>query len=196
MKHLLLPIAFFFLILFVLHSQEEWRLLTTSDGLSSNVVLNIFQANNGHIWIGTDTGINRYNGVFETDLYGPVNSIFELPSGQILAREKMNDDNTVRINLFDDLEWDEPDFLTDNDIRVSDMPEFSVLSGGNLWLSSWSGLVGFDGQKWQLYDPDVKIDWLVKTPDGRLWSEAWGIMNGIASFDGTDSTLKRNFLTE
>ena len=138
-------IAFFFLILFVLHSQEEWRLLTTSDGLSSNVVFNIFQANNGHIWIGTDTGINRYNGVFETDLYGPVNSIFELPSGQILAREA-SANNAMSINLFDGLEWEEPDFLDDNDITVSDMPEYVVASGGKLWMSTRDGLVGFDGQ--------------------------------------------------
>ena len=33
------------------------------------------------------------------------------------------------------------------------------------------------------YDTDVGTDWLVKTPDGRLWSES-GDMDWISSFDG------------
>ena len=169
MKHLLLPITFLFLLLSpLLYSQDEWRRLTTSDGLSSNVVLNIFQANNGDIWIGTDTGINRYNGVFETDpygpSYGPVNSILEIHSGKIIAREIISSGNSssVRLSLFDGLEWDEPDFFRDNDIRVSNMPEFAVVDGGKLWISTlWEGLVGFDGHNWQRYDVAVGTDCLV-----------------------------------
>lgn len=56
---------------------------------------------------------------------------------------------------------EEPDFFGNNDILVSDMPQFSVLSDRKFWLSTWDGLVSFDGQKWQLYDPDVDVDWLV-----------------------------------
>jgi len=56
---------------------------------------------------------------------------------------------------------EEPDFFGNNDILVSDMPQFSVLADRKLWLSTWDGLVSFDGQKWQLYDPDVDVDWLV-----------------------------------
>ena len=65
MKHLLLPIAFFWLILSSLHSREGWRQFTADDGLSSNGINTILQAKNGDIWIGSDTGITRYNGVFE-----------------------------------------------------------------------------------------------------------------------------------
>ena len=109
--------------------------------------------------------------MFEKALYGLVNSIFGSSTGQVLARE-LNSDNTVRINLFDGLEWNEPDFLFDNDISVSDIREYVVVSDDKLWTSTRNGLVGYDGQKWQLYDPDVSIDWLVKTPDGQLWSES------------------------
>ena len=61
MKHFSLTIAFLFLILSPLYSQQGWRRLTTEDGLSSNKILTIYQAKNGHIWIGTDKGISRYN---------------------------------------------------------------------------------------------------------------------------------------
>ena len=189
---LLVLIAFLLLILSPLHSQEEWRRLTTSDGLSSNVINLIYQARNDDIWIGTEKEVTRYNGVFEEgSLSNPVDSILEFPSGQIISRELVPSYARVRINLFDGLEWNEPDFLYDNDITVSDMPEFAVVDGGKLWISTlWDGLVSFDGQNWQLYGADVNTDWLVKTPDGRLWTGVWGIMNAIASFDGQKWNLE------
>ncbi|MDP6592483.1 MAG: two-component regulator propeller domain-containing protein [Candidatus Poseidoniia archaeon] len=181
MKHFLLAIAYLVLILPALHSQQKWRLLTTEHGLSSNAVINIHQTENGDIWVATDQGIDLYNGIFQpflssgagtrspmssTNLNPTPNSFVESASGQMIARIATT--NANKIYLFDGFEWEEPDFFDDNDILVSDMPEFSVLSGGNLWLSSWDGLVGFDGQKWQLHNPGVRIDWLVQTPDGRL----------------------------
>jgi len=178
-----IQLFFLLFILSPLHSQQGWRRLTTEDGLNNNKILSIYQATNGHIWIGTDQGITRYNGLFEeSSLSASINRILELPSGQILSREA-DVNNSISINLFDGLAWDEPNFLSDNDIILSDVPEFAVLSDGKVWISTRDGLVGFDGQKWQLYDTDVGTDWLVKTPDGRLWSES-GDMDWIASFDG------------
>ena len=197
MKHFLLAIAFLALIISSLHGQEKWRRLTTDDGLSSNVIYEIYQAKNGHIWIGTDKGINLYNGVFEKEtILGAVNSILELPSGQIIVRTAIPDyDNTgggngVRLYLFDGLEGEEPDFFRENDILCSGIPEFAVVSDGKLWLSTWRGrLVSFDGRNWQLHDSNIDIDWLVQTPDGRFWSESWR-SDAIVSFDGQKWNLE------
>ena len=60
-----IQLFFLFLILSPLHSQEKWSQLTAADGLSSNVVNQIYQTKNGDIWIGTDKGVDRYNGVFQ-----------------------------------------------------------------------------------------------------------------------------------
>ena len=102
---LLLPIAFLFLILSILHSQEKWRRLTADNGLQGNKVLCIYQAKNGDIWIGTDKGINLYNGVFEGFLHRPVNSIFESSNGQLMARVK--NANNFGLYFFDGLEWND-----------------------------------------------------------------------------------------
>ena len=185
-------IASLLLIFPPLYSQQKWRHLTTDDGLSGNKILTIYQAKDGDIWIGTDKGINRYNGIFEeSSLSGSVNSILELPTGQIIARQiiSSNNSSSVNINLYDGLEWDRPDFLADNAIIVSNMPQYVVVSGGKLWIATWDGLVGFDGTEWKLYDTDVDTDWLVKTPDGRLWSESWQ-RDSIVSFDGQKWNLK------
>ena len=207
MKHFLLVIAFLLIISSPVYSQEGWRRLTTDDGLSSNVVLSILQDQNGDIWIGTEKRISRYNGVFEAfpsfsiNLLGRV--IFESARGQVVVRDKLSTDphdksiSVSIINLFDGLKWGEPAFFRDNDITVSDMPEFSVVSGGKLWISTRDGLVGFDGKNWQLYNPDVDVNWLVKTPDGRLWSILWfgqagDWTEGIGSFDGRKWNLEFN----
>ena len=84
--------------------------MTTDDGLDSDRILNVYQANNGDVWIGTDKSIIRYNGVFEQRsllkiqesslLREDSNSILDLPSGQILARG-VDCLGKVKINLFD-----------------------------------------------------------------------------------------------
>jgi signal transduction histidine kinase/ligand-binding sensor domain-containing protein/DNA-binding response OmpR family regulator len=55
--------------------------LTTNDGLSNNEIINIVQDNTGYIWIGTQNGLNRFNG-YEFDVYntGSENS---LPANQV-----------------------------------------------------------------------------------------------------------------
>ena len=120
--------------------------------------------------------------------------IFETVSGQIVARDIDDsqfdaESNIVTMYFFDGHKWDVPDFL--NGLLVSDMPEFAIVSGGHLWISTWDGLVASDGQEWQLYDPDEPIEWLVQTPDDRLWSESWR-QNGIVSFDGQKWNLELN----
>ena len=196
---LLLPIIFLLLILSSLHSQEKWRQLTDADGLSGNKISCIYQAKNNDIWIGTDKGINRYNGIFQgSPLDGSVNSILELPTGQVIAYEVITPkwswmgDPWVSIKLYDGLEWDRPDFFRSlgpqNDIFKSRIPEFAVVSGGKLWMASRDGLISFDGQKWQFEDSDVRdLLWLVRTPDGRLWSQSG---DSIVSFDGQKWTLE------
>ena len=173
--------------------------MTTDDGLSDNKILSIYQAKDGDIWIGTDKGINRYNGIFdEGSLYGSVNSILESPTGEIIVRvvvtEQQSRDGvpftvtSVKVYLFDGLEWEEPEIF-DNFRVPRIMPEFAVESVGKLWVSTWDGLVGFDGQKWQQHDTDVDTDWLVKTSDDRLWTEN-SKMNVIASFNGQKWTAE------
>ena len=66
---LVLSIFFLFLILSSLHSQEGWRQITTNVGLSSDTIHSLIQSENGDIWIGTDKGIDRYNGIVLSSLY-------------------------------------------------------------------------------------------------------------------------------
>ena len=183
-----IQLFFLFTILSSLHSQEGWRQLTTDDGLSSNGINTIYQAKNGDIWIGTDEGINRHNSVFE-DLWAlsfPVNIIFEFSASYSPVRIGLGalGSGGFESPFFWWLEWKDIDTLDD----VSKMPEFAVESAGKLWIPTQGGIVGYDGHKWQQCDAKVDVNWLVKTPDGRLWTKSEK-MDSIASFNGQKWTV-------
>ena len=174
MNRLLLPIALFSLIFSSLHSQVKWRQFTSQDGLSSDVVLSIYESSIGDIWIGTDMGTDYFSGVSENFISTGANCFFESSTGHLFALTSSG------IYLFDGQKWDEPEIF--DDISSYTTPESVIKLGGKIWFATESGLVGFNGQKWQLYDPDVSIKWLVKTADGLLWSKNWKL--GLISFDG------------
>src|ERR1700729_1597097 len=65
---------------------------TVEDGLSSNVVNAILQTRDGFLWIGTDAGLDRFNGRHFTPIYfrgprstpqGIVSSLAEGPDGDL-----------------------------------------------------------------------------------------------------------------
>ena len=65
---------------------------TVEDGLSSNVVNAILQTRNGFLWIGTDAGLNRFNGRHFAPIYfrgpkstaqGIVSTLAEGPDGDL-----------------------------------------------------------------------------------------------------------------
>ncbi|MGL5752685.1 MAG: two-component regulator propeller domain-containing protein [Paraclostridium sp.] len=41
---------------------RNFKRITIEDGLSQGSVSSIIQDSNGYMWIGTDDGLNRYNG--------------------------------------------------------------------------------------------------------------------------------------
>ena len=186
MKQTRLILSLIFIAATHLHSQDGWRQLTEADGLGleSNVINQIFQAQNGDIWIGQTRGIQRFNGLFEESSdYASFDHISELPSGQILARRTLVDNGIREIVLFNGVEWAEPDFLAENNIKPLSTIQLSVLSDDKIWFATTKGLLSFNGQEWKSYDDfDFRPRWLVKTDDGRFWSVNWQME--IMSFDG------------
>ncbi|ADY53186.1 hypothetical protein Pedsa_2644 [Pseudopedobacter saltans DSM 12145] len=61
----LIHLVLFVLILVVPQvskAQLKFKHLTINDGLSQNVVLCMIQDREGYIWMGTEDGLNRYDG--------------------------------------------------------------------------------------------------------------------------------------
>ena len=146
----------------------------------SNKIKIIYKAQNGQIWIVTDRGIQLYNGIFK-QLYltsYPIDNILELPTGQIFVSL-----DTMTPLIFDDdgSKWNQPQFFSQNNIRISTEPDFAVVYDNKLWLEADHGLVSFDGQNWQFHDYHNVFNTrvhsfsrLIKMTDGRIWTLASG----------------------
>ena len=86
MKQTRLILSLIFIVATHLNSQDGWQRFTEADGLANNIINQIYQAQNGDIWVATDRDIQRFNGLFEeSNDYASFDHISELPSGQILA---------------------------------------------------------------------------------------------------------------
>ena len=194
-----------------LDNQEQWQHLTTQDGLISNKIKIIYKAQNGQIWIVTDRGIQLYNGIFK-QLYltsYPIDNILELPTGQIFVSLEIWNSTWKAIAttplIFDDdgSKWNQPQFFSQNNIRISTEPDFAVVYDNKLWLEADHGLVSFDGQNWQFHDYHNVFNTrvhsfsrLIKMTDGRIWTLASGKTSsglsktGLVSFDGQEWKLE------
>ncbi len=75
-----------------LHAQEYiFNHLTTRDGLASNTILSMYQNEKGYLWIGTENGLQRYDGYHFTTpatlaVRRPVNQILEDKDGTMWLR--------------------------------------------------------------------------------------------------------------
>ena len=196
-------------IQFPIRSEEKWQQLTREDGLSSDVVNQICFDSNDNIWIGTDRGIDRYNGVVQqTNVVGDKLNIdaFSATNGskKIFARSinkstyadvdntNFGDLSTATLWYFDGVSWNRdpisqkiaPNRLNDWPISLNE--NFIVHNDGNTWIATRQGLVTHDGKDWLLYQSDIvdDIDWVLRTSDGRLWTVSAAL--GLVSYDGID----------
>ncbi len=134
---------------------SEVPLLTIADGLSNNSVTAIFQDHYGFLWIGTEDGLNRYDGYqFITYRHNPgvKNSI----SGNHIQCITQDEENNLWIgthnsglNKFDYSTGTFTSYLT-NANSDSSLPENSVYGifvdkKGDLWVKTQSYLSAFKG---------------------------------------------------
>ena len=61
MKRILLSLVIFFITAAFVNGSNV-KTISTSDGLSNNVIFSMYQDHLGHIWIGTSDGLNIWNG--------------------------------------------------------------------------------------------------------------------------------------
>ena len=156
---------------FILHAQQsmlKFNQLTQSDGLSNDFVLSISQDHKGFIWIGTDNGLNRYDGyrmtIFKDDpevegsLQGNfVLSIFEDSNQNIWVGTEKGINLLVPETasfefiqlLSDTIEWNNNSAINNLDINSIDEDR-----QGNIWLATAMGLICLKNGK---HEADWKV---------------------------------------
>jgi ligand-binding sensor domain-containing protein/serine phosphatase RsbU (regulator of sigma subunit) len=129
----------------------------TSHGLSNNLVISILQDSKGYLWIGTNDGLNKYDGYnFTSYRHDPQDStsisnnvaitIFEDSAGDIWIGTEGS------LNLYDDETGSFKNFIYNTELTGTQADQFlnGVISivedeEGNLWLASiLKGLIKLD----------------------------------------------------
>ena len=167
-----------------------WNTFTVEDGLSSNVVNAILQTRNGFLWIGTDAGLNRFNGTHFTPIYfrgpkstpqGIVSTLAEGPDGDLWIGTSAG---LVRISRLALDQFDRSlSVFYHPGAGISD--EITCLHfgrDGTLWVGTGAGLYRFGGNRFETAIPRASISRIEESVDGHLLIISG---QGFVELDGT-----------
>src|ERR1700740_1162167 len=149
---------------------------TVEDGLSSNVVNAIVQTRNGFLWIGTDAGLDRFDGRHFTPIYfrGPSST----PQGTVSAlAEGLDGDlwigtsaGLVRIArpALDRFDRSLPVFYHPGVGMSDEITRLHCTRDGVLWVGTSAGLYRFAGNRFETVIPLDYISRIEESADGHL----------------------------
>lgn len=173
---------------------------STNDGLSQGTVKAILQDKNGFIWIGTDDGLNKFNG-YEFNVFhnnpsdsttisnNDINAIIQDKEGIVWIGTNwgLNSYNPITSKFTQFLQNPSKEHqLSDNVIQTILEDEYGII-----WLGTENGgLVGYDKNinKFTVYKnnpkesasiPSNKVNCLIKARDGNIWI---GTNEGLVKF--------------
>lgn len=187
-----------------LHSQRptnSFRHLTPDDGLSNESVRGIAQDQYGFIWIGTQFGINRFDGVhIKTWYHNPLDST-SVPNNFVRS---MYGDSRGRVWIGGDPGFCQYDYKSDAFIRYRNA-DHNILDidgdrQGNIWVGTSHGLKKLDTVNHQLLDMKYTGDSLLQrifygnirdilcAADGRIFLAT---ISGLLIYDPAKNSLFR-----
>jgi len=198
MKRVAGIIAFCLMLFFNSYSQQyDFTNYSINNGLSQSVVNCIFQDSRDYIWIGTQNGLNRFNGeTFDVFSYNPADScsisnnwiyaIAEDADGNLwigtkggLNRYLVIQNKFERITYETNFPYDVTRYcydlicLANGNIVINTPPLISVFDRENKWFTHFQSKQEYDGAV-----KDVKIP-LLEDVDGKVWI---GSTRGLARY--------------
>jgi len=138
---------------------KTFTYFTKADGLSNDQVRTIQEHKNGTIWFGTGNGVSSYDG-------GKI--INQTPSTALLAYQRkldegngfsmdnlwFNDGNTAGAYRYDGRELTYLPFegTPEQQQSLTGMTAYSQGDDSNLWCSTFSAVLGYDGKDFEIID--------------------------------------------
>jgi PAS domain S-box-containing protein len=165
-------------------------IFTVEDGLRSNVVNAIVQTRNGFLWIGTDAGLDRFDGRHFTPIYfrGPSST----PQGTVSAlAEGLDGDlwigtgaGLVRIArpALDRFDRSLSVFYHPGAGMSDEITRLHCTRDGVLWVGTSAGLYRFAGNRFETVIPLDYISRIEESADGHLLIIS---SKGFIELDGT-----------
>jgi ligand-binding sensor domain-containing protein len=163
---------------------------TVEDGLSSNVVNAIVQTRNGFLWIGTDAGLDRFDGRHFTPIYfrgrsstpqGTVSTLAEGPGGDLWIGTNAGLVRIARPAL-DRFDRSLSVFYHPGAGMSDEITWLHFTRNGVLWVGTSAGLYRFAGNRFETVIPLDYISRIEESADGHLLIIS---SKGFIELDGT-----------
>jgi PAS domain S-box-containing protein len=163
---------------------------TVEDGLSSNVVNAIVQTRNGFLWIGTDAGLDRFDGRHFTPIYfrgrsstpqGTVSTLAEGPGGDLWIGTSAGLVRIARPAL-DRFDRSLSVFYHPGAGMSDEITWLHFTRNGVLWVGTSAGLYRFAGNRFETVIPLDYISRIEESADGHLLIIS---SKGFIELDGT-----------
>ncbi len=178
------------------YTMDTWQ---AENGLPQNSVMSIMQSRDGYLWLGSEEGLVRFDGV-QFKVFDPSNTAFLIHPRVRTAYQDRHGDIWIGTlgggisRLRDGLGVAGP-----NDGLASDQIYFfHEDQQGNLWAGTGQGLYRLRDGKWEVFSGpglggDVVCYW--EDPDGTLWL---GTDSGLVRLQNSHTTVfgKRDGLSE
>ncbi|SFS00414.1 Histidine kinase-, DNA gyrase B-, and HSP90-like ATPase [Dyella sp. OK004] len=158
-------------------STEQFRLTSwTVEHTAPADIWALAQGDDGFLWLGTGTGLYRFDGV-KFERYEPAPD--EGFRSMDITALSMRPDGSLWIGFFyggaSVLKAGHVTHYTDrNGLPAGMVIAFAEAGDGSLWAASRGGLARFDGRHWQTIGsewnyPAKRADWVMTDRDGTLW---------------------------
>lgn len=174
--------------------------LSVEEGLSQSAVYDMVRDGEGFLWVGTQDGLNRYDGYgFEVFEHNQADSTSL--SGDWIAALEMGADGVLWVGTqgagLNRLEAETGTFRAirgggDHPLPHDIISDISVAADGRLWLATYGGLAAYapETDSVIVYTPDPEVPGTLPTmrvlsvvahPDGSVWAATDGA--GLAILD-------------
>ena len=166
---------------------------TVEDGLSSNVVNAIVQTRGGFLWIGTDAGLDRFDGRHFTPIYfrgprstpqGIVSTLAEGPDGDLWIGTSAGLVRIPRLAL-DRFDRSLSVFYHLGAAISDEITCLHFSRSGVLWVGTGAGLYRFRGNRFETVIPGASISRIEESADGHMLIISG---QGFIELDGTRVT--------
>ncbi len=183
--HMLLSLFVFYPVLTMAHLRQnkiEFDRLTTEDGLSSNMINAIIQDYQGFIWIGTNGGLNKYDGNKVTVYKSSYSDTTTIADNNILAIIESRQQKIFVVTHFGMNEYDrDKDRFIRHGFSRPSKSEYMIYEVGDV-VEDHQGLIWFDDHTGGVtrFDPrngelkkyklsNNRIGALLVDSNGQLW---------------------------
>ena len=169
-------------------TQYVHRTWQTPEGLSQTSVYSITQTRDGYLWVGTQSGVLRFDGVEFT----PIRALQSNSLGDVWARSMMEDGRGRLWILTNDFQLIR---ITGTKVKVFSEEDglptqyFSCLvrgAGDDVWACTPTGLVRFLGDKFEVHEAPAQIgrrpDTGCRANDGKIWMAGGDL---LTTWDGS-----------